>query len=115
VKDLDAETLNARLVGGHRLLVTRGLDDRVVACAVEFFGERVPVRGRRHDRRPEGRAGLLTQHGREEAAHARPVGAASVTQVGTARSRVRGLTRPNTVELALSLSLGPRLALLYAA
>jgi hypothetical protein len=43
VKDLDAKTLNARLVGGHRLLVTRGLDDRVVACAVEFFGERVPV------------------------------------------------------------------------
>lgn len=41
--ELDAETLNARLLGGHRLLVTRGPDQSITGCTVEFFGERVPV------------------------------------------------------------------------
>ena len=43
MEELDAETLNARLLGGHRLLVTRGPDQSVTGCTVEFFGERVPV------------------------------------------------------------------------
>ena len=41
--ELDAETLNSRLLGGHRLLVTRGPDQRITACTVEFFDERVPL------------------------------------------------------------------------
>jgi hypothetical protein len=43
VEELDAETLNARLLGGHRLLVTRGPGQGIVSCTVEFFDERVPV------------------------------------------------------------------------
>lgn len=43
LSQLDVETLNARLIGGYRLLVTRGPDGNVTACEVEFFGERVPV------------------------------------------------------------------------
>jgi hypothetical protein len=39
---LDAKTLNARLLGGHRLLVTMD-KGRVVACTIEFFGEVVPL------------------------------------------------------------------------
>ena len=39
---LDATTLNARLLGGHRLLVTTD-KGRVVGCTVEFFGETVPL------------------------------------------------------------------------
>ncbi len=42
-EELDAETLNARLLGGHRLVVTRDPAGRVVSCEVEFFDERVPV------------------------------------------------------------------------
>jgi hypothetical protein len=43
VSELDAETLNARLIGGYRLLVTRGPNDQVISCTVEFFDERVPL------------------------------------------------------------------------
>ena len=39
---IDAATLNARLLSGHRLLVTRE-KDRVISCIVEFFDEVVPV------------------------------------------------------------------------
>ena len=39
---LAARTLDARLLGGPRLLVTRE-KDRVVRCEIEFFGEVVPV------------------------------------------------------------------------
>jgi hypothetical protein len=42
--ELDTETLNARLVGGHRLLVTKDKAGNVVSCEVEFFDEPVPVR-----------------------------------------------------------------------
>ena len=42
MKELDVETVNSRLLDGHRLLVTadRG---RIVACVVEFFDEPVPL------------------------------------------------------------------------
>jgi hypothetical protein len=40
---LNAETLNARLLGGHRLLVTRDRANKVIECVVEFFDERVPL------------------------------------------------------------------------
>jgi hypothetical protein len=43
LNDLDAETLNARLIGGYRLLVTRDAHGNVNGCTVEFFDERVPV------------------------------------------------------------------------
>lgn len=43
MSELDADTLNARLLGGHRLVVTRDGQDRVVGCVVEFFDERVPL------------------------------------------------------------------------
>jgi hypothetical protein len=43
VDELDAETLNARLLGGHRLLVTRGPNNSVTRCIVEFFDEPVPL------------------------------------------------------------------------
>jgi hypothetical protein len=41
--DLDVATLNARLHGGYRLLVTRDAQGRAVSCVVEFLDERVPV------------------------------------------------------------------------
>jgi hypothetical protein len=44
VDELDTETLNARLIGGHRLLVTQDAAGRIIGCTVEFFGEQVPVR-----------------------------------------------------------------------
>ena len=40
---LDASSLNARLLGGHRLLVTTDNKGRVVGCTIEFFGEVVPL------------------------------------------------------------------------
>jgi hypothetical protein len=43
VSQIDAETLNARLLGGHRLLVTRGAGGQVISCEIEFFGDDVPV------------------------------------------------------------------------
>jgi hypothetical protein len=43
VAELDAATLNARLLDGHRLLVTRDKSGNVASCVVEFFGEGVPV------------------------------------------------------------------------
>jgi hypothetical protein len=43
LSELDAETLNARLIGGYRLLVTRDSANRVTGCTVEFFDERVPL------------------------------------------------------------------------
>ena len=43
MSELDAETLNARLIGGYRLLVTRDATDRVTRCVVEFFDEPVPI------------------------------------------------------------------------
>jgi hypothetical protein len=43
VQELDAPTLNARLLGGHRLQVTRDPAGNVTSCIVEFFDERVPV------------------------------------------------------------------------
>ena len=43
MSDLDADTLNARLIGGHRLLVTRDATNRVTKCVVEFFDEPVPL------------------------------------------------------------------------
>lgn len=39
---IDASTLNARLLSGHRLIVTRD-KDRIVSCTVEFFAEVVPL------------------------------------------------------------------------
>ena len=42
MKELDAETVNSRLLGGHRLLVTVD-NGRLVACVVEFFDEPVPL------------------------------------------------------------------------
>jgi len=39
---IDAATLNARLLSGHRLLVTRE-KERIISCIVEFFDEVVPV------------------------------------------------------------------------
>jgi hypothetical protein len=39
---LDAKTLNARLLGGHRLLVTTD-KGRTIRCTVEFFDEVVPL------------------------------------------------------------------------
>jgi hypothetical protein len=41
--EMNAETLNARLLGGHRLLVTRDPAGRPLRCEVEFFGEVVPL------------------------------------------------------------------------
>lgn len=43
MEQLNAETLNARLLGGHRLLVTRDRANKVVECVVEFFDEHVPL------------------------------------------------------------------------
>ena len=43
MNEIDGETLNARLRGGHRLLVTKDAEGRVTGCVVEFFDERVPV------------------------------------------------------------------------
>jgi hypothetical protein len=43
LSELDAETLNARLIGGYRLLVTRDATDRITKCVVEFFDEPVPI------------------------------------------------------------------------
>jgi hypothetical protein len=43
VPKLDTETLNSRLLSGHRLLVTRDANGMVVGCVVEFFDEQVPV------------------------------------------------------------------------
>ena len=43
VMKLDATTLNARLLGGHRLLATRDHTGNVIECRVEFFDEPVPV------------------------------------------------------------------------
>jgi hypothetical protein len=43
LSELDADTLNARLLGGHRLLVTRGPNNTVTRCIVEFFDEPVPL------------------------------------------------------------------------
>jgi hypothetical protein len=40
---MDAATLNSRLKGGHRLIITRDASDRIVKCEVEFFGEEVPL------------------------------------------------------------------------
>ena len=41
--ELDVGTLNARLLDGHRLLVTRDKSGNVVSCVIEFFDEGVPV------------------------------------------------------------------------
>jgi hypothetical protein len=41
--EMNTETLNARLLGGHRLLVARDAAGRPLRCEVEFFGEMVPV------------------------------------------------------------------------
>ena len=38
--ELDAVTLNARLLDGDRLLVTRAADGRVVGCTLEFLDDR---------------------------------------------------------------------------
>jgi hypothetical protein len=43
LSDLDADTLNARLIGGHRLVVTRDAANRITKCIVEFFDEPVPL------------------------------------------------------------------------
>ena len=40
---LDQETLNSRLLSGHRLVVTRDADGKVVSCVVDIFDEQVPV------------------------------------------------------------------------
>ena len=42
MKELDAETVNSRLLDGHRLLVTAD-KGRMIRCAVEFFDEPVPL------------------------------------------------------------------------
>ena len=42
MKELDIETLNSRLLSGHRLLVERD-KGRVVACVTEFFDEPVAL------------------------------------------------------------------------
>jgi len=41
--ELDAVTLNARLLDGDRLLVSRDAAGHVFACAVEFLEDKVPV------------------------------------------------------------------------
>jgi hypothetical protein len=40
MKELDAATLNDRLLSGHRLIVTL-TNGKVVACEIEFFDEAV--------------------------------------------------------------------------
>jgi hypothetical protein len=42
LKELDVETVNSRLLGGHRLVV-RADKGRVVSCVIEFFDEPVPL------------------------------------------------------------------------
>ena len=43
MSELDVETVNSRLLDGHRLTVTRDGGGRVVACVVDIFDEPVPV------------------------------------------------------------------------